>query len=186
MGLLRLLVNALFRRSSRQRHVHRPRPEEQRLPPLRWEPTSPATTRHVVHADAHRAPEPRRPTELVGPCYVVDGDTIRIRDLVIRVSGIDAPELDQPYGEKAKWAMHRLCKGHDIRAELAENDVHGRTVARCFLPDGRDLGAEMVRTGHAVDWPKYSGGRYRHLEVPGVRKRLWRCDARQKGRFPPG
>jgi endonuclease YncB( thermonuclease family) len=117
---------------------------------------------------------------------VVDGDTIRIRDLVIRVSGIDAPELNQPYGEKAKWALHRLCKGHDIRAELDATDVHGRTVARCFLPDGRDLAAEMVRAGHAVDWPRYSGGRYRHLEVPGVRKRLWRCDARQKGRFPPG
>lgn len=184
MGLLRVLVKVLFGRSSRQRHVHRPHPEE-RLPPLRWETPSPASTRHVVHADAGRPTEPRRPIEMVGPCYVVDGDTIRIRDLVIRVSGIDAPELDQPYGEKAKWAMHRLCKGHDIRAELSELDVHGRTVARCFLPDGRDLGAEMVKMGHAVDWPKYSGGRYRHLEVPGVRKRLWRCDARQKGRFPP-
>lgn len=183
MGLLRFLVKVLFGGASRPRQVERPQQEE-KLEPLRW----PAPTRvvtPVARASDERPTAPSfRPPEVVGPCYVVDGDTIRIRDMVIRVSGIDAPELDQPYGVKAKWAMHRLCKGHDIRAELAETDVHGRTVARCFLPDGRDLGAEMVKLGHAVDWPKYSGGRYRHLEVPGVRKRLWRCDARQKGRFP--
>ena len=120
---------------------------------------------------------------LHGRCHVVDGDTIMIRGTPIRLGGIDAPELDQPYGHKAKWALVELCKGAAIRAEVIECDHYGRVVARCFLPDGRDLGAEMVRTGYAVDWPKYSAGRYRHLEVPGVRKRLWRCDARQKGRM---
>ena len=128
----------------------------------------------------------RLPQRVQGRCRVVDGDTVVLQGLSIRLAGIDAPELDHSYGRNAKWALFRLCEGHVIRAELTETDVHGRAVARCFLPDGRDLAAEMVRTGHAIDWPKYSGGRYRHLEQPGVRKRLWRCDARQKGRFPPG
>jgi endonuclease YncB( thermonuclease family) len=121
---------------------------------------------------------------LHGTCHVVDGDTIRIRDVSIRLGGIDAPELDHPYGKNARWALFNLCKGMPIRAEVLESDHYGRVVARCFLPDGRDLAAEMVRMGHAVDWPKYSGGRYRNLEVPGIRKKLWRCDARQKGRMP--
>jgi endonuclease YncB( thermonuclease family) len=52
-------------------------------------------------------------------------------------------------------------------------------------PDGRDLSVEMVAAGLAIDWPKFSGGKYRHLEPPDARKRMWRADARQKGKWPP-
>ena len=136
---------------------------------------APKTTARVPNLDR---------TLLVGKCWVVDGDTIRIGGAPIRLAGIDAPELDHPYGEQAKWAMVRLCKGQTIRAEIIAGETsHDRYVARCYLPDGRDLAAELVRMGLAIDWPKFSGGRYSHLEVPGVRKKLWRCDARQKGRL---
>lgn len=121
-----------------------------------------------------------------GPCYVVDGDTLNIGDLSIRLFGIDAPELDHPYGNNAKWALINLCRGHIIQAVIEQGDLtHDRTVATCYLPDGRDLSAEMVKLGMAVDWPKYSGGRYRSFELPNIRKKLWRCDARQKGRMLP-
>ncbi|WP_417685369.1 thermonuclease family protein [Roseibium sp.] len=101
----------------------------------------------------------------------------------VRLFGIDAPELDHPYGKKAKWALISLCRGQAVRAEVTELDDYGRAVARCYLNDGRDLSAEMVRQGLAIDWPKFSGGRYRTLEVPGARKKLWLADARQKGRI---
>jgi len=116
-----------------------------------------------------------------GPAYVVDGDTIRIAKTQIRLYGIDAPELNHPYGKKAKWELVRLCKGQAIRAEITDQDAHGRTVAKCFLPDGRDLSEEMVKAGLAIDWPKFSGGIYLAHEVPGVRKKLWLAAARQKG-----
>ncbi|MGR3636728.1 MAG: hypothetical protein ACU0BK_12510 [Shimia sp.] len=35
----------------------------------------------------------------------------------------------------------------------------------------------------AIDWPKFSGGIYTHLETPDARKKLWLADARQKGRM---
>lgn len=121
-----------------------------------------------------------------GCCHVVDGDTIFIGDTSIRLFGIDAPELDHPYGNNAKWALINLCRGHIIQAVIEQGDLtYDRTVATCYLPDGRDLSAEMVKLGMAVDWPKYSGGRYRSFEVPNIRKKLWRCDARQKGRILP-
>ena len=126
-----------------------------------------------------------RETVVQGRAYVIDGDTIDICGTRIRLFGIDAPELDHPYGKNAKWALVRMCKGQTIRAVLEDDFSHGRSVAKCFLPDGRDLSAEMVKTGFAVDWPKFSGGRYSHMERPGIRKKLWRCDARQKGRMPP-
>lgn len=124
-------------------------------------------------------------SEVSGRCWVIDGDTIDIGGLRIRLSGIDAPELDHPYGRPAKSALIALCKGQIITARFAGTDDYGRNLAACFLPDGRDLAAEMVAMGMAIDWAKYSGGKYRALEVAGIRKRLWRCDARQKGRLPP-
>src|SRR5690606_318968 len=43
----------------------------------------------------------------------------------------------------------------------------------------------IVGAGLAADWTKFSGGRYARFEPPDIRKKLWRCDARQKGRMPP-
>ena len=131
-----------------------------------------------------RAPQDRpRQTVLHGSAYVVDGDTLVIRNTRIRLFGVDAPEMQHPFGQKAKWALVSLCRGKTIRAEIIEEDAHGRSVARCYLGDGRDLSAEMVRLGLALDWPKFSGGAYRAMEVPGIRKKLWLADARQAGRI---
>ena len=72
-----------------------------------------------------------------GRAYIVDGDTIKINKVQIRLFGIDAPELNHPYGQKAKWELVKLCKGKVVRAELTDRDAYGRTVARCTLDDGR-------------------------------------------------
>ncbi len=120
---------------------------------------------------------------LTGPAYVTDGDGLRIQKTEIRLFGVDAPEFAHPFGKKAKWALLGLCKGQTVRAEVIGMDDHGRTVAKCFLPDGRDLSAEMVKLGLALDWAKFSGGIYRELEPTDARKKLWLADARQNGRM---
>ena len=122
------------------------------------------------------------PEVVSGPAYVTDGDGLRIKKTELRLFGVDAPEFAHPFGKKAKWALHALCKGQTVRAEIVGTDDHGRKVAKCFLPDGRDLSAEMVKQGLALDWAKYSGGVYRHHEPKDVRKKLWLADARQNGR----
>jgi endonuclease YncB( thermonuclease family) len=91
--------------------------------------------------------------------------------------------MNHPYGKTAKWALVNMCKGREIRADVTDTDAYGRTVARCYLDDDRDLSAEMVKQGLAIDWPKFSGGRYKAFEVPDIRKKLWLADARQKGRM---
>lgn len=121
---------------------------------------------------------------IAGRAHVIDGDTIVISGANIRLFGIDAPELDHPWGIDAKWALVKLCKGQTVTAEMTGALSHERLVARCTLEDGRDLSSEMVRAGFALDWPKYSGGVYRHLEVAGIRKKFWRAAARQRGRMP--
>lgn len=124
-------------------------------------------------------------TLLRGQCWVIDGDTIVINKVHIRLAGIDAPELDHPWGQRSKWALVQLCKGQTVTARIRPDLSYDRVVAECFLPDGRDLAAEMVRHGLALDWPKFSGGKYRTLETADARRKLWRADARQRGRMPP-
>ena len=86
-----------------------------------------------------------------------------------------------PFGKKPKWALVGLCKDRAVCAEIVGQDAHGRAVAKCYLPDGRDLSAEMVKLRLALDWANYSGGIYRKLETTEARKKLWLADARQKG-----
>ncbi|MGR3399576.1 MAG: thermonuclease family protein [Paracoccus sp. (in: a-proteobacteria)] len=134
-------------------------------------------------ASVKRPPRPQANRILEGRCHVIDGDTIVIDGTHIRLAGIDAPELDQPYGQKAKFALIALCKGKRVKAILTDDTSYERVVATCLLPDGTDLSAALVTQGLALDWAKFSGGSYRHLEPQGVRKKLWRVDAKHKGRL---
>ena len=110
-----------------------------------------------------------------GKCYVIDGDTIAIGRQKIRLAGIDAPELHNPYGKKAKWALVELCKGQNITAKLTGETSLDRVVAKCFLDDGRDLAAEMVKLELALDIPHFPDADYKHLETPNARRKLrWR------------
>ena len=79
--------------------------------------------------------------------------------------------------------MIKLCKDQHVTAQILETDAHGRVVARCCLADGRDLSAELVKQGLAIDWPKFSGGIYKQFEASDARRKLWLADARQKGRM---
>lgn len=166
--VLLMVLRRMFRRA------------DQEVPP--W--SAPAPTSRPAPSYRHRPPAAQRSVQVViGSAFVIDGDTVVIDNKSLRLFGIDAPELDHPYGQKAKFALIRLCKGQKIRAEISGVDAHSRFVARCTLSDGRDLSAEMVKQGLALDWAKFSGGCYRHLETTDARKRLWLADARQKGRM---
>ena len=118
-----------------------------------------------------------------GRAYVMNGDSLIIQKVEVRLFGVDAPEMNHPFGTRAKWALFEMCKGHAIRAHVHHIDTYGRTVAKCYLPDGRDLSAEIVKQGLALDWLKFSEGAYREFETADARRKLWLADARQKGRM---
>ncbi|MEM7472164.1 MAG: thermonuclease family protein [Pseudomonadota bacterium] len=118
---------------------------------------------------------------LRGRAYVIDGDTIIVQKVKVRLAGIDAPELDKPWGQKAKWEMVRICKGEVLDVKLTGETSYDRLVGTCYLSDGRDIGAEIVRSGLALDGGYYSKGKYRHLEPPGIRAKLIKYGHRGKG-----
>jgi endonuclease YncB( thermonuclease family) len=100
---------------------------------------------------------------------VVDGDTLYVGRLKYRLCGIDAPERGEPGAQASTDHLRYLIKGKTITCRpvgegppcdgRSERKSHDRIVAQCFV-DGQDIAAEMVRSGHAKDWPKFSGGYY--------------------------
>lgn len=96
----------------------------------------------------------------IAGAVAVDGDTFKTPGQSYRVWGIDAPERDEPGFGYAKDAMRALIRGQVLSCDAVDVDRYGRIVARCDLPDGSDLACRLVAMGAAVDWPRYSGGRY--------------------------
>ena len=102
---------------------------------------------------------------VAGPARVIDGDTLSIGDVRIRLEGIDAPEAGQtcksrsgvswPCGSAATAALERLIAGWPVRCDRRGTDKYGRTLAVCFVR-GLDVNAEMVRQGYAWAFVKYS------------------------------
>lgn len=93
---------------------------------------------------------------------VLDGDTFTLRgeSRRIRVWGLDAPEWDQRGGSTATAELRSLIAGKTLRCDVVDIDRYGRLVGQCFLPDGRDIAAEMIRSGAATEYCRYSRGYY--------------------------
>jgi len=83
---------------------------------------------------------------------VADGDTLTLRvdgkNVRVRLDGVDAPELNQPYGKSARRSLARLCRGKNATVVERGKDDEGRILGsvRC---DDVDANAEQVRLGMA-------------------------------------
>jgi micrococcal nuclease len=93
---------------------------------------------------------------------VLDGDTFTLsgESRRIRVWGLDAPEWNHQGGSTATSTLHSLISGKQLRCAVLDVDRYGRLVAQCVLPNGRDIAAEMIRSGAATEYCRYSGGYY--------------------------
>ena len=101
---------------------------------------------------------------------VIDGDTVEARVHVwlgldqtvrVRIRDIDAPELhgDCPdAGQASRDALVRLLgSGPVILSNIKHDKYGGRVDAALTLPSGTDVGTALLRSGHAVPWPRPDG-----------------------------
>ena len=91
---------------------------------------------------------------------IADGDTVTIlhneTQIRVRIDAIDAPEKGMPYSKVAKNYLSDLCFGKFVTIKTVKTDHYGRTVARIILPNGNDVSTEMIRSGYAWHYKKYS------------------------------
>lgn len=96
---------------------------------------------------------------------VVDGDSfhaqlelgwnVSIRAM-IRVEGVNAPELNTRAGKGAKTFLAALLPPQTrILIESKRLDKYGRTQAIVTLPDGSSVANHLLRAGHAVPLTGY-------------------------------
>jgi len=96
---------------------------------------------------------------LKGSAAALDGRTIAIAGMQIRLLDIDAPDRNQPCrdtagveyrcGERAEAALAEILDGGPLACDWAQRDLQGRKLARCTLGE-TDVGRRMVELGWAV------------------------------------
>jgi endonuclease YncB( thermonuclease family) len=130
-------------------------------------------------------PPARTPGEPVtGIARVIDGDSLEIAGVRVRLHGIDAPERDQDCrdaggksyscGRASMRALTAAIAGRSVACTPVQVDQYNRDVALCTVDDA-DLGEAMVRGGHALDYARHSRGRYAaaEREARAARRGLW-------------
>jgi micrococcal nuclease len=90
---------------------------------------------------------------------VTDGDTITVlveqRQVKVRLSEIDAPEIKQDFGRKSKNALAGLVFGKEVRVIAHGNDRYGRTIGDVFVGQ-TNVNEKLVEEGWAWNFLKYS------------------------------
>lgn len=130
---------------------------------------------------AYLLTQTRTPAVFSGRARVIDGDSLAVGGVEVRLYGIDAPELFQrcsregrevQCGREALRHLVALIAGQPVTCERRDIDRFGRTVAVCSV-DGVDLGRAMVAAGQAVSYGAYVA---EEATARAERRGLWAGD----------
>ena len=109
---------------------------------------------------------------ITGTAKVIDGDSIKINGINIRLFGIDAFELKQSCennmfiwghcGKESKRFLEDLIDGQRITCSYREKDRYGRILGICYHgvyfhnDPGLEINGTMVWNGYAIAYKRYS------------------------------
>lgn len=142
----------------------------------------------VVPSDARQSHvTPRSHATLSGEAQAIDGDTLLVGGVRVRLEGIDAPEIDQlctdargvrwSCGVEAHRQLARLVVRSTIHCEERGLDKYHRLLGICRV-GGTDINAELVRRGLAWAFVRYSRT---YVDVEAVARRarvgIWSGEA---------
>ena len=89
---------------------------------------------------------------------VHDGDTITLQTETatkkIRLAGIDAPELKQPYGFESRDALRQDILSQQVTVDTNKTDKYGRSVGKIML-NGEDINLKQLSRGMAWVYTDY-------------------------------
>ncbi|MGZ9099876.1 MAG: thermonuclease family protein [Brevundimonas sp.] len=119
------------------------------------------TARAAVEPPVAARPDDAR---LEGLGRVVDGDTLDVGAVRVRLHGIDAFERNQmcdrpsgawACGAAATRSLRGRAEGRRLVCRVLDTDRYGRKVSRCER-DGVDVGRALVAEGLALAYRRYS------------------------------
>jgi endonuclease YncB( thermonuclease family) len=99
-----------------------------------------------------------------GPADPIDGDSLTVSGIEVRLFGIDAPEGKQqcsrdgqawPCGEAAAGKLRALVEGQTVSCRARGRDTYGRAVSVCSA-GGIELNKTMVAQGWATAFRAYA------------------------------
>ena len=96
--------------------------------------------------------------------HVSDGDTLwlavgkNVKPIKVRLQGMDAPEICQPWGKEARDALKAKLLRQQVSLNTRAKDDYDRALGRVEF-QGADIGQWLVSQGHA--WS------YHHRRDPG-------------------
>jgi micrococcal nuclease len=137
----------------------------------------------LLLAGSAGAAEPAKPLPVVAGkvTHVNDGDSLEVElssgRVRVRMSAIDTPEYDQPYGAKSSAALRALLPiGTPVELEVVTQDQFRRMVATIWRVDGDkrvNVNEAMLLQGHAWAYRRYmKEPRYCDLEDEARAKKL--------------
>jgi endonuclease YncB( thermonuclease family) len=105
---------------------------------------------------------------IYGIANVLDGDTIKIHDHHIRLSGIDAPEKNQECISKSKEilkcgkisleTLSTKIENEAVYCDIKSRDMYKRYIGQCYVgeEERQDISQFMVYNGLALAYREYS------------------------------
>ena len=125
---------------------------------------------------------------ITGFAKVIDGDSIKINGINIRLFGIDAFELKQSCenwskhcGKESKRMLEEIIDRKRITCSYREKDRYGRILGICYFgvyyhdDPLLEINGTMVYMGRAIAYTRYSK---RYLELENLAKKdkagIWR------------
>lgn len=110
---------------------------------------------------------------------VQDGDTLTVlvagQRVKVRLAGIDAPERDQPFGEKSGQSLSRMALNRTASVAVQKIDDYSRTIGTVTVA-GLNMEVEQVRRGLAWVYRQYSHDSQLlalEAEAKAARRGLW-------------
>ena len=90
---------------------------------------------------------------------ISDGDTIVLMDAnstqyKVRLSGIDAPEKKQAFGQASKKSLSDLIYEKEVKIDWHKQDRYGRLVGKIIF-EGEDINLAQIKRGMAWFFRKY-------------------------------
>ncbi len=124
---------------------------------------------------------------------VIDGDTFSVssdnQTLKVRVLGINTPETVDPrrkvecFGKEASDKAKSLLTGQTVKLETDptqdDKDKYGRLLRYVYLPNNKDYGLEMIKSGYAYEYtydlPYKYQNEYKSAQIEAERAKvgLW-------------